>query len=53
MAGTYKEDPEKVMKVLETIIENHEPDWQDLQVKLGTLLTYEKHYTVLAKEEAE
>ncbi|KFQ47858.1 hypothetical protein N334_02510, partial [Pelecanus crispus] len=55
MAGTYREDPEKVAKVLETIAENHNPDWRDIQVLLSTILTYEERRTVLvkAREEAE
>ncbi|KFQ57770.1 hypothetical protein N334_13630, partial [Pelecanus crispus] len=55
MAGTYREDLEKVAKVLETIVENHNPDWKDIQVLLSTILTYEERRTVLvkAREEAE
>ncbi|KAK4810561.1 hypothetical protein QYF61_004524 [Mycteria americana] len=55
MAGTYREDPEKMAKVLETIMENHDPDWKDIQVVLNTLLSYEERRTVVVKsrEEAE
>lgn len=31
LAGTYREDPEKVSKVIETIIGTQDPDWHDLQ----------------------
>ncbi|KFQ62411.1 hypothetical protein N334_10640, partial [Pelecanus crispus] len=55
MAGTYREDPEEVAEILETIVENYDPDWKDIQVVLNTLLTYEERRTVLvkAREEAE
>ena len=38
VAGTYREDPERVPKVSETIIRTQDPDWNDLQVILDTLL---------------
>ncbi|KAK4828091.1 LOW QUALITY PROTEIN: hypothetical protein QYF61_023151 [Mycteria americana] len=37
-AGIYREDPERVAKVFETIIRTQDPDWNDLQVILDTLL---------------
>lgn len=36
-------------KLLETIIENHDPNWQDLQVILGISSSYEEQRTALAK----
>ncbi|KFQ80102.1 hypothetical protein N335_03746, partial [Phaethon lepturus] len=36
-AGTYREDPERVARVIETIIRTQDPDWNDLQVILDTL----------------
>lgn len=53
MAGEYREDPENVGKLLETIIENHDPNWQDLQVILGISSSYEEQRTALAKGKAE
>ncbi|KFR03394.1 hypothetical protein N306_13560, partial [Opisthocomus hoazin] len=38
IAGTYREDPERVAKVIESIIRTQEPDWKDLQVILDNLL---------------
>ncbi|KFP35054.1 hypothetical protein N324_02037, partial [Chlamydotis macqueenii] len=38
VAGVYTEDPEKVGRVVETIIRTQDPDWNDLQVILDTLL---------------
>lgn len=49
MAGEYREDPENVGKSLEIIIENHDPNWQDLQVILGISSSYEEQRTALAK----
>ncbi|KAK4821607.1 hypothetical protein QYF61_025184 [Mycteria americana] len=40
--GIYQEDPERVAKVIETIIRTQDPDWNDLQVILDTLLDTEK-----------
>jgi len=37
-AGTYREDPERVAKVTETVIRTQDPDWNDLQVILDNLL---------------
>ncbi|GAB0208649.1 hypothetical protein GRJ2_003330600 [Grus japonensis] len=55
MAGIYWEDPDRVAKVMETIINNQDPDWKDLQVILNNLMTFEEKRIVLAKarEEAE
>lgn len=53
MAEKYREDPEQVGRSLETIIENHDPNWQDLQVILGISFSYEEQRTALAKGKAE
>ncbi|KFM06949.1 hypothetical protein AS27_08774, partial [Aptenodytes forsteri] len=55
LAGTYREDPEKVTKIFETIVRTQDPDWIDIQVVLDTLLTLDERTMVLAKakEEAE
>lgn len=49
LARTYREDPEQVSKVMETIIRTKDPDWNDLQVILDTLVTYDDKSVVLAK----
>lgn len=55
LAGSYREDPEKVAKIFETIIRTQHPDWLDVQVVLDSLLTQGEKVMVLAKarEEAE
>lgn len=55
LAGSYREDPEKVAKIFETIIRMQDSDWLDIQVVLDSLLTEGERVTVLAKakEEAE
>ncbi|KFV39759.1 hypothetical protein N341_03532, partial [Tyto alba] len=55
LAGTYRKDPEKVSKVFETIIRTQDPDSNDIQVVLVTLLTFDERTMVIAKakEEAE
>ncbi|KFV50087.1 hypothetical protein N328_11461, partial [Gavia stellata] len=55
MAGVYREDPKRVAKVMETVIENQDPDWKDLQVVLNNLASYEEKRLIIAKakEEAE
>ncbi|KFQ69733.1 hypothetical protein N335_01702, partial [Phaethon lepturus] len=55
MAGTYREDPERVAKVFETIIGTQDPDWSDLQVILDTLLddTREKMALNTARKQIE
>ncbi|KAL2294655.1 hypothetical protein Nmel_008398 [Mimus melanotis] len=37
-AGVYREDPDRVAKVFETKIRTQDPDWNDIQVMLDTLL---------------
>lgn len=49
LARTYREDPEKVSKVMEMITRTKDPDRNDLQVILGTLVTYDDRSVVLAK----
>ncbi|KFM02518.1 hypothetical protein AS27_09436, partial [Aptenodytes forsteri] len=53
MAGSYREDPDEVARTVEIIIENHDPDWRDMQGTKNTLLTYEERRTVLAKAREE
>lgn len=55
LAGSYREDPEKVAKIFETIIRTQDSDWLDIQVVLDSLLTEAERVIVLAKakEEAE
>ncbi|KFZ50425.1 hypothetical protein N338_10369, partial [Podiceps cristatus] len=45
-AGTYQEDPERVVKVIETIIRTQDPDSNDLQVIFDTLLDDTEKNTV-------
>lgn len=40
-ARPYREDPEKVTKVMEMIIRTQDSAWNDLQVVLDTLVTYD------------
>lgn len=37
-AGTYRETPDKVARVMKMIIKTQNPDWDDLQVILDTLM---------------
>ena len=52
-AGSYRENPEKMYRSFKMIIENHNPDWQDLQVLLNTLLAPEEKRLVLDKAREE
>ncbi|KFO04651.1 hypothetical protein N312_11940, partial [Balearica regulorum gibbericeps] len=54
-AGTYQDDPERVAKILETIIRTQNPNWEDLQVILDTLLedTEKKMVLNTAREQVE
>ncbi|GAB0204071.1 hypothetical protein GRJ2_002872700 [Grus japonensis] len=54
-AGTYQDDPERVAKVVETIIRTQNPDWEDLQVILDTLLedTEKKMVLNMARKQVE
>lgn len=37
-AGSYREDPERVARVVKMVIKTQNPDWNDLQVLLDTLM---------------
>ncbi|KFO81303.1 hypothetical protein N303_02769, partial [Cuculus canorus] len=37
-AGTYRENPDKVARVVKMIMKTQNPDWDDIQVLLDTLL---------------
>ncbi|KFO10745.1 hypothetical protein N312_06790, partial [Balearica regulorum gibbericeps] len=54
-AGSYREDPERVARVFETIIRTQDPDWNDIQVILDTLLDSTEKRMVLgnARKEVE
>uniref|UniRef100_A0A8B9SD64 Core shell protein Gag P30 domain-containing protein n=1 Tax=Apteryx owenii TaxID=8824 RepID=A0A8B9SD64_APTOW len=55
LAGVYREDPDKVAKVLETVVRTQDPVWNDLQVIMDMSLSIDERTIVLAKakEEAE
>ncbi|KFV40466.1 hypothetical protein N328_04908, partial [Gavia stellata] len=53
MAGIYREDPEWVARVMETIVENQDPDWKDLQVILNNLVSHEERRIIMAKAKEE
>ncbi|XP_050839630.1 uncharacterized protein LOC127060436 [Serinus canaria] len=52
--GSYREDPERVAQVVKMIIRTQNPDWNDLQVLLDTLMDSTEKEMVLkaAKERA-
>uniref|UniRef100_A0A8B9EJJ4 Core shell protein Gag P30 domain-containing protein n=1 Tax=Anser cygnoides TaxID=8845 RepID=A0A8B9EJJ4_ANSCY len=54
-AGTYRENPDKVARVMKMIIKTQNPDWDDLQVILDTLMDSTEKDTVLraARERAK
>ncbi|KFQ38683.1 hypothetical protein N332_06050, partial [Mesitornis unicolor] len=54
-AGVYTKDPEKVGRIMETILRIQDPDWNDIQVILDTLLDEAEKGMVLrtAKTQAE
>ncbi|KFP34763.1 hypothetical protein N324_02051, partial [Chlamydotis macqueenii] len=54
-AGVYREGPEKGGRVVETMIRAQDPDWNDLQVILDTLLdsTEEQMVLKVGKAQAE
>ncbi|XP_051627610.1 uncharacterized protein LOC127462735 [Manacus candei] len=37
-AGTYRENPERVARVIKMVIKTQDPDWNDLQVLIDTIL---------------
>ncbi|RLV63205.1 hypothetical protein DV515_00018507, partial [Chloebia gouldiae] len=53
-AGTYKENPDKVARVVKMIMKTQNPDWDDIQVILDTLMDSTEKEMVLkaAKEKA-
>lgn len=53
LAGTYRENPEKVDKIFETIMRTQDLDGNDIQVVLGTLLTLGERIMVIAKAREE
>uniref|UniRef100_A0A663FGX9 Core shell protein Gag P30 domain-containing protein n=1 Tax=Aquila chrysaetos chrysaetos TaxID=223781 RepID=A0A663FGX9_AQUCH len=52
-AGSYRENPEKEYQPFQIIIENHNPDWKDIQVLLNTLLLPEEKKMVWEKAQEE
>lgn len=46
-AGPYRENPDKVAKVIKMIIKTQNPDWDDLQVILDTLMDSTEKYVVI------
>uniref|UniRef100_A0A8U8BQE0 Core shell protein Gag P30 domain-containing protein n=1 Tax=Geospiza parvula TaxID=87175 RepID=A0A8U8BQE0_GEOPR len=53
-AGTYRENPDKMARVVKMIIKSQNPDWDDIQVILDTLMDSTEKEMVLkaAKERA-
>uniref|UniRef100_A0A8C5J6F2 Gag polyprotein n=1 Tax=Junco hyemalis TaxID=40217 RepID=A0A8C5J6F2_JUNHY len=47
LAGPYREDPERVSRVFETILKTQNPDWGVIQVLLDTLLDSTEREMVL------
>ncbi|XP_074878289.1 uncharacterized protein LOC142028153 [Buteo buteo] len=52
-AGVYREDPERVGRVVDTIIKTQNPDWSDLQVILDNLLDDTEKQMVLKTGKAQ
>ncbi|XP_037228472.1 uncharacterized protein LOC119140913, partial [Falco rusticolus] len=52
-AGNYREDPEKVGKVADTITRTQNPDWNDLQVILDNVLDDTEKQMVLKAGKAQ
>ncbi|XP_037260671.1 uncharacterized protein LOC119155766 [Falco rusticolus] len=52
-AGIYREDPERVGRVVDTIIRTQNPDWNDLQVILNNLLDDTEKQMVLKTGKAQ
>ncbi|KAL2311712.1 hypothetical protein Nmel_003450, partial [Mimus melanotis] len=46
-AGTYRENPDKVVRVVKMIMKTQNPDWDDMQVILDTLMDSTKREMVL------
>uniref|UniRef100_U3KIY8 Core shell protein Gag P30 domain-containing protein n=1 Tax=Ficedula albicollis TaxID=59894 RepID=U3KIY8_FICAL len=53
-AGSYREDPERTAQVVKMVVKTQNPDWNDLQVLLDTLMDSTEKEMVLraAKEKA-
>lgn len=47
LAGPYREDPERVSRVFETILKTHNPDWGVIQVLLDALLDSTEREAIL------
>ena len=52
-AGTYREDPERVGRIVDTIIRTQNPDWNDLQVILDTLMDGTEKQMILRTGKAQ
>lgn len=51
-AGSYREDPERVARVVKMVIKTQNPDWNDLQVLLDTIMdSTEKEMVIRATRE--
>ncbi|RLV63310.1 hypothetical protein DV515_00018401 [Chloebia gouldiae] len=51
-AGSYREDPERVTRVVKMVIKTQNPDWNDLQVLLDTIMdSTEKEMVLRATKE--
>ncbi|RLV63639.1 hypothetical protein DV515_00018073 [Chloebia gouldiae] len=51
-AGSYREDPERVARVVKMVIKTQNPDWNDLQVLLDTIMdSTEKEMVLRATKE--
>ncbi|RLV61937.1 hypothetical protein DV515_00019861 [Chloebia gouldiae] len=53
-AGTYRENPDKVARVVKMIMKTQNPDWDDIQIILDTLMdsTVKEMALKVAKERA-
>ena len=52
-AGVYREDPERVGRVVETLIRTQDPNWNDLQVTFDSLLDSTENQMVLKTGKAQ
>ncbi|KFP27782.1 hypothetical protein N325_10304, partial [Colius striatus] len=51
-AGNYREDPERVARVVKMVMKTQNPDWNDLQVLLDTIMdTTEKEMVLKSTKE--
>ncbi|GAB0209406.1 hypothetical protein GRJ2_003406300 [Grus japonensis] len=51
--GSYGDNPDKMYRSFRMIIENHNPEWQDVQVLLNNLFTPEEKRMVIEKAREE